>query len=233
LETVGDYGLYNAFSNTTSLAECDISKIKNIGNYGLSNAFIKSGNGSLNLSFDSLEVVTGTKPLELLAGYANLDTLTFPNLTSASSIDQIARYSTINKISFPKLETCSSMRDAFRQATIKEIELPKLKTITGAVNCFSNCKIEKINLDGLERLTDGHLNGAFENCRELTKMSFPSLTSVGVYGFSNTQGTAFAFNGCTKLTEFHFRADMKTQIEALAGYSSKFGATNATIYFDL
>jgi hypothetical protein len=125
------------------------------------------------------------------------------------------------------------MRDAFRQATIKEVELPKLKTITNGVNGFSNCKMEKINLDGLERLSDGHLNGAFEGCRELTKISFPSLTSVGVYGFSNTQGSAFAFNGCTKLTEFHFRADMKERIEAMAGYSSKFGAANATIYFDL
>ena len=37
----------------------------------------------------------------------------------------------------------------------------------------------------------------------------------------------------SSLTEIHFPAAIKSKIEALTGYSDKWGATNATIYFDL
>jgi hypothetical protein len=53
------------------------------------------------------------------------------------------------------------------------------------------------------------------------------LTSVGSHGLYN------AFQYCTGITEIHFRADAQATIEATSGYSDKFGATNATIYFDL
>jgi hypothetical protein len=43
----------------------------------------------------------------------------------------------------------------------------------------------------------------------------------------------YAFSGCTGITELHFRSDAQTVIEAADSYSYKFGATNATIYFDL
>jgi hypothetical protein len=71
------------------------------------------------------------------------------------------------------------------------------------------------------------LQNTFYRCTKLTTMSFPSLTSVQSSSFNST------FNDCTALTEIHFRADMQATIEAMSGYSSKFGATNATIYFDL
>lgn len=69
---------------------------------------------------------------------------------------------------------------------------------------------------------------AFGDCEKLTTISFPSLTSVQSTSFYN------AFDNCTALTEIHFRADMQATIEAMDGYSSKFGAgSSCTIYFDL
>ncbi len=68
---------------------------------------------------------------------------------------------------------------------------------------------------------------AFYGCTGLTEVYFPALTS------SHSSGLASAFYGCTGITEIHFRADAQALIEALDGYSNKFRATNATIYFDL
>ena len=41
------------------------------------------------------------------------------------------------------------------------------------------------------------------------------------------------FANCYNLTEIHFRSDMRSTVEALPGYDSKWGATSATVYFDL
>jgi hypothetical protein len=72
----------------------------------------------------------------------------------------------------------------------------------------------------------------FSNCIGLTTISFPSLTDVDKNGFGASASSG-AFNKCTALTEIHFRADMQAAIEAMSNYATKWGATNATIYFDL
>ena len=66
-------------------------------------------------------------------------------------------------------------------------------------------------------------NGAFFGCSLLTSINLPNVTTVENY----------AFNGCSSLKEIHFAAKNKEAIEALSDYSNKFGATNATIYFDI
>ena len=66
-------------------------------------------------------------------------------------------------------------------------------------------------------------NSAFSYCYSLTSIDLPAATSIG----------ASVFSACTKLTEIHFAAANKAKIEANSYYSSKWGATNATIYFDL
>ncbi len=114
--------------------------------------------------------------------------------------------------------------------------------ITGSVE-FPN--LTQINNDGLMF--------AFRDCIGLTSVEFPNLKSIEPYGLY------YSFEGCTELTgnvefpalqfvadrglvnvflntnitEIHFRADAKSVIEAQETYYSKFGASNATIYFDL
>ena len=64
---------------------------------------------------------------------------------------------------------------------------------------------------------------AFYNCTGITgSISFPELTSIDNYGLYD------AFYNCTGITELHFRSDMQSTIG-----SNKYGATNATVYFDL
>ena len=89
---------------------------------------------------------------------------------------------------------------------------------------------ENINnyFDNITSIETRGLYYAFYNCSGLTgSISFPQLTSIG------NDGLASAFDGCDGITELHFRADMQSIIESQSGYSDNFGATNATIYFDL
>ena len=86
---------------------------------------------------------------------------------------------------------------------------------------------------------------AFYYCSSLTTINLPECTSVGESAFyfcynlktislpNCTSINSTAFNYCDALEEIHFAAANQATIEALSGYSSKFGASSATIYFDL
>ena len=86
---------------------------------------------------------------------------------------------------------------------------------------------------------------AFYGCYSLKTISLPECTSVGANAFYScyslktislpncTSIADTAFGSCSALKEIHFAAANQATIEALSGYSSKFGASSATIYFDL
>ena len=86
---------------------------------------------------------------------------------------------------------------------------------------------------------------AFRSCRSLTSINLPKVTTVGSNAFSSCKSLTSinlpnvtmveynAFSYCDSLKEIHFATKNKKAIEALSGYSDKFGATNATIYFDI
>ena len=89
----------------------------------------------------------------------------------------------------------------------------------------------------LQMLRSKALEGAFSYAgfydeNGFTTISFPSLTNVAADAFGIDNNT-YAFLGCIKLTEIHFKANMQEKISAITGYADKWGATNATIYFDL
>ena len=86
---------------------------------------------------------------------------------------------------------------------------------------------------------------AFSQCESLTSINLPNVTSIGKYAFSHCKSLTSinlpnvtsvgnsAFYYCNSLMEIHFAVKNKEAIEALSDYSNKFGAENATIYFDL
>lgn len=138
------------------------------------------------------------------------------------------------ELSFPDLVTVDmyGFNYAFNGCKgITSVNLPLLETAgDGAfTNAFYQCnKITSINMPALKTIKTSTFNYAFNGCSSLTSISFPSLTSMYTNSFGN-----YAFGSCSKLTEIHFRADKQSAIESLTGYSKNFGATNATIYFDL
>ena len=85
-------------------------------------------------------------------------------------------------------------------------------------------------------------NYAFNGCTNLALTSLPNgITSIGNSVFYNCSSLTSlrigskiqtiannAFSGCTKLTTIYINLPRAT-VEAMGGYSSKWGATNATI----
>ena len=114
---------------------------------------------------------------------------------------------------------------------ITSVDLSSLQTIDsgGLHHAFYGCSgITSVDFSSLATVDNGGFAYTFQGCSKLTMISFPSLTSVTPTALGSSM-----FYNCTALTEIHFRADMQSTIETLSGYSDKFGATNATIYFDL
>ena len=124
----------------------------------------------------------------------------------------------------------------FSQERVSKVEIIKENEI-GGVSSYeleSDGDITRASFDvgdsfsDIKSIDDYVLFNAFSNCTGLTgSVNFPNLTSVGDNALNK------AFYNCTGITEIHFRADAQATIEAQSTYSSKFGATNATIYFDL
>lgn len=232
LETVGEYGLAYMLNGDTNIKFCNLSKIKIVGSHAMCGMFSGAGSVDLNISFDSLETTEGTEyPFQNFASYGTFNTISFPKLKSVN-LYQFALNSTINKVSFGVLEQ-AMLRDSFTNSSIKELDLSKLKTINDASSMCKDCKnLTNINFSSLETVADTAFNSAFINCTLLSTISFPSLINVGSNIFGNTDNT-IAFKGCMALSEIHFRTDMEAIIKAMYGFNNKFGASNATIYFDL
>ena len=124
--------------------------------------------------------------------------------------------------------------------TISQLQNDALTTVGNYA--FSYCNsLTSINLPNVTNVG----NAAFFFCNSLTSVNLPNVTSVGSTAFSycnsltsidlpnvtNVGNAAFYY--CDLLMEIHFAVKNKEAIEALSDYSNKFGATNATIYFDL
>lgn len=98
---------------------------------------------------------------------------------------------------------------------------------------FRNCaKLSgELHFDSAEAIVGDCYNGLRNT--KITKVFFPKLTSFSSTSCLGTSNTRYIFYECSELVEIHFRADMQATVEALGGYSAKWGATNASIIFDL
>ena len=191
----------------------------------------------------------------------SLTTASFPELTAVSGSSAMANVfygcSALTTASFPKLEsinTSSSWQYVFYSCpNLTSVDLSKLKIIGQATSsttlannrhfyyAFNNCnKLKNLTFDSLEGIYcngNGGTYGTFANNNKLEKLYFPKLTYIGwSSGYTNAnraQPIEALFYNCTAISELHFAAANKTAIQACTGYSVAWGATNATIYFDL
>lgn len=149
---------------------------------------------------------------------------------------------------FNGLVRCSSFSNTFYNCTkLIKADFPSLIEAKSLYYTFYNCTaLTEVNF---QELLSIELDYTFQYCTSLTTFSIPKATvfktsSSAFYGCKSLPSISFpnvtqlkmyssTFSGCTALTEIHFRADMQATVEALSGYASKWGATNATIYFDL
>ena len=148
----------------------------------------------------------------------------------------------LTSVSFPDLETISqnyTCGHAFEYCTrLTNTGLQNLKTISGSNACtdmYNYCSsLTSTELDNLESITGtAACQQMFYSCAGLVRVDFPKLTVVSDTNAMGKNTSTGMFRNCINLAEMHFRVDAQTLIESLAGYATKFGATNCTIYFDL
>ena len=240
--SVGSYALYykyycSAYTTNNTGGVINFDSVTSVGEYGLQNAFTNCNMTSV--SFNSLVQLNKDHPLSnSFQNNRNLTSISFPSLNSITG--SYACYycfdkcTSLTSVDFPELETAtgsSCISYFFSECTaLTTASFPKLKTLgySSCSNMFKGCtSLTTISFPSLTTVDSSGLSYCFQNCTGLTNISFPALTTVKSNSFAS------AFYGCKALTEIHFPAAIQSTIEGLTGYSSKFGAANATIYFDL
>lgn len=200
-----------AFFGCKGITSVDLSSVHNVGDGGLYYAFGEC-TGITSVYLSSLQSVDSDG---LYGAFRECTGITSVDLSSLQTVGD-------NGLSY-----------AFFGCTgITSVDLSSLQIVGryGLHSVFNYCSsLASVDLSSLQTVSGfSNLQYMFSGCTSLTTISFPSLTSV-----ENINSFVNAFQNCTALTEIHFRADMQETIEAMSGYENKWGATNATIYFDL
>lgn len=225
------------FGNKLVFAQNQIAEIfyKNLDEFGnlyeidsfdVTNAFnniTKIGYGALVDEFSRRDIITGT--------------LTFPNLKEVEEMGMYyafeSCYNLTGSLIFPELISVgkSGFSRAFMYTGLTSVSFPKLTHIgeSGFERAFYDSSLQSIELPSLQSISNYGL-GEFISETSVQTIKFPSLISATNQSFGRW-GDAFKY--CDDLREIHFRADARSVIENIEGYNEKFGATNATIYFDL
>ena len=235
----------NGTLNAGSLEETDLvfTGVTNLGYNALRYAFY--GKNVETVSFPNLTTISGFGSLQnAFSNNNNLESASFPllrTITGDSTLSSTFSDSNISSVSMPLLESitgsyCVSNMFSWCRG-ITSISLPSLRTIgnSSGRSWFYGCdSMTSVSMPLLESIGSYGAVGMFQYCSSLTRVDFPKLTSVQINSFQSEEGSwEKLFGECNSLEEIHFRADMANVIPNMIGYSSLWGATNATVYFDL
>lgn len=238
---IGDADRYGVLQKPTAQNELEFLDVVQIAPYGLQYAFYFR-TGITGVYFYTLTTID---PYGLYYAFYNSTDITSIDFSLLNYVDTYAMQNAFNgcknitgHVYFGQLYQIgqTGMSSAFYGCSgITSVSLHKLIFVdsSGMGQAFNGCSgITSVDLSSLEQVDTYSMQSAFKGCSGLTKMSFPSLKFVEAnsFGSSATTGT---FSNCTGITEIHFRADAQSAIESMTTYSNKFGASNATIYFDL
>lgn len=237
---VDENGVLQETKNTTSLT---LRNVKKIGDRALQYLFYGS-NSITSVDFSSVEEI-GAQSLYrtfVESSIKHVDLHSVKRITSNSLCYTFYRSSLTGHVDLSALVSADghlALAGAFSSTDITSVDLSNLVEVNsaGLDSTFYSCRsLTQVDLSSLTTINSPSGNPAmqatFGSCSKLQTISFPSLISIsdtGVFGPSYN----LIFSRCSALTEIHFRKDIQETIEAITGYSEKFGATNATIYFDL
>lgn len=216
--------------------------VSGIGEKGLYYKFYYSG---IEEATYQCTTITGDSAMSNCHSYAqSLTSVSFPELTTISGTTTMENCfnncTNLVSVSFPELTTISgtnTMKGCFNSCkNLTSISYPSLTTISGSSTMNSchayNSVLKYVSFPNLTTISGSSvMTSCFSRAIQLTSISFPSLTEILPENEQSQFNNMFQY--CTGLTSIHFPAAMQERIEQLTGYSSKFGATNATIYFDL
>lgn len=245
---IGDIDSNEILQQPTGTIIFDGRGIKNVGDFGLYYKFYRNRNIS-SIDLSDLEEVTGYCALDYIAcDTVNLEELDLRNLkkiTGTYACRSICNNNIYYKLKTPpfnKLQIINGDSACYSacsyQRYLTNTGLSNLISMSGYNVCqymYNSCSsLLNTELDNLTTISgSGACQYMFSRCTSLTRADFPSLISIDNINALGTSSSNGIFANCTNLTEIHFRVDAQTLIESLTGYQYLFGATNATIYFDL
>ena len=239
----------NGVLQAPTLEETDLvfTGVTGLGEYNaLAYAFY--GKDITSVTFPNVVNLSGTQGLRYTFAQCNsLTSVSFPNLTTVNGLSVFASAfrddynNNTMSISFPNLTTVNGFGNfewAFcNNHAIKTVSFPNLTSILGNRDwyaIFADCNnLTSVSLPNLTSVGSSSMVDAFGGTA-ITRIDFPSLSTVQIDSFQTQEGAwDKIFRNCSSLTEIHFRTDMANVIPTMIGYSEKWGASNATIYFDL
>lgn len=238
-----------------------ISGFTKLAQYALYYKFVRNTKVH-SVIFSDLEQCANSYAMQYCLYYCtNLQTASFPKLTTINGSSAFGNVfygdTKLTSVDLSKLETIntsSSCQYAFYNCTaLESIDFSSLKTIgsdsTGntANNrhlyyAFNGCnKLLTLNFPALEAIYcngNGSTYGSFANNNKIQKLYFPKLTTMtwssAYTNAKRTKPIANMFYSCTALTEIHFASANQAAVEAMTGYSTKWGApSSCQILFDL
>ena len=245
-----DYALAYTFYNTDYLKSIEFPDLEIINGKGcLLNICNDDGNCKKAL-FPKLKTISGELTAAgMFVRSTTLDEIDFSNLETidgrsafSSSFFQCTKLTgTLNLSKLKHINNYEACYQTFAYCTnITSVDLSSLESIGGSgiwtvYQMFvGDTGITSVDLSSLREITgNASLDLMFQNCTGLTRIDFPSLTTFTSNNSPFGSGTSCTFRGCSNLTEIHFKSTMQSIISSKSGYNDKFGATNATIYFDL
>lgn len=213
VKKINYYDFAYKFYNNDNISEIKANDLINIGGSAFSYAFYESS--IQKASFESLEEIKGDYTFNNAFYLASIKSLNFPKLKKISGKSAMANLTYSSKINiakcFPVLEEINNEKvfsgfcymSGAASNGVKFI-FPKLIKITGASNLY-----------------DSTFGSPYTNN---TKWEFPNATDF----------TGYIWNiSTTYSSEIHFSVKNRETIESCNGYENKWGASGATIYFDL
>lgn len=238
-----------------------ISGFTKLAQYALYYKFVRSTKVH-SVIFADLEQCANSYAMQYGFYYCtNLTSASFPKLTTINGSSAFGNVfygdTKLASVDLSKLETVntsSCMQYAFYSCSaLESIDFSSLKTIGSASTgntannrhfyyAFNGCnKLTTLRFPSLEAIYcngNGSTYGSFANNNKIEKLYFPKLTTMtwsSAYTNANrAQPIQNMFYSCTALKEIHFAEANQSAVEAMTGYSTKWGApSTCTIYFDL
>lgn len=244
---IGKYSETNGLYPPEDEFVADFSGVKKLFNSALYYKFASTmsnfSSGVTKILMPDVEVVSGSCCEGMARNAYNLTEFYAPKLTTATSNSfayafyGTSNLKTVDISGLTELSGSQACYYMFYSSGITELNLDNLTTISGNSACyymFAQSDIVQMNFKSLTTISGpSACRYMFNMCKSFVRVDFPALTSVVNGALGSTLASTGIFANCSALVEIHFRADAQAMIEALQGYSVKWGATNATIYFDL
>lgn len=243
----GQNACNDMFTGCTRLTSANLSSLTTISGSTACQAMFSGCRGITSADLSSLTTVSAVNACQAMfsdcTGLTSVDLSSLTTIANGGLFSAFFNCSSLTKIYLPKITSSSyvsrpNYRDffAFEGSGLEVCDMRNIQTV-GNYGVFDNMLaqtryLKKVNVNSLEHIGNesarAFLISNNNPSSTLTDVYFPMLTSFGSNPFYTN-----CFGGRLGLT-IHFRKDIQATVEALANYSTMWGAgTGSSVVFDL